>query len=199
MDIVRNIGANASRHKERATSLSTKPDLSTAKIRVTQPLAGSDHHAASLLGGPELFQRVLRASTGVRRRRRACPEDKSKIIRALSVRAQCMYDIRLGRAIPASVFWPTPKVASVLIELRYRQDAPALAQRRQLAKVAKLAFGQRRKKLINAVGSRWSAEVVAPVLEQLGVPEGARAQRLTVDQFLALTAALVTAPQVGST
>lgn len=61
-------------------------------------------------------------------------------------------DARIIRKVPASVFWPRPKVASALVELRLarRPEAAAYARLRQLVHVF---FTHRRKRAANALAN----------------------------------------------
>jgi 16S rRNA (adenine1518-N6/adenine1519-N6)-dimethyltransferase len=120
----------------------------------------------------------------------------SRTYGASSALAQLECDVRVVRALPRAVFYPAPRVDSVLVRLR-RRAAPAETPGRG-AEVRALiagAFAHRRKTLAGslalagAAGER-SREEVRTALEQLGHPPDVRAERLAAEDFRALAKAL---------
>ena len=96
----------------------------------------------------------------------------------LSVTAQ--YHCRVERLFdvePLS-FTPAPKVRSTFVRLRAREREPCDVA--TLAAVLRTAFGQRRKTLGNALKS------FAPDWQALGLHDGARAETLRVEDFVAI-------------
>jgi 16S rRNA (adenine1518-N6/adenine1519-N6)-dimethyltransferase len=93
--------------------------------------------------------------------------------------------VPLGRVRRGS-FRPPPKVEGAYVGFELRPpplpdgDMPAF-----LATV-RLAFGQRRKTLRNALAAGWGRERAAAVLAALGLPDDARAERLGLAELLAL-------------
>jgi len=97
-------------------------------------------------------------------------------------------------AAPVSrrVFMPEPRVDSVLVQV-VRRAHPAVAEvgYKALARVVDAAFGQRRKTLRNALRVLGlEAEQVEAACRAAGIDPGERAERLGVDEFAALTAAI---------
>ena len=103
----------------------------------------------------------------------------------LGVMAQFQCEIEKLFEVPPEAFFPVPKVKSAIVRLTPRQinrwpDCNA----KQLAFAVTCAFAHRRKTLLN----NFKGICDAAVLEALGIDPGARAETLTLDQFVALAA-----------
>lgn len=91
----------------------------------------------------------------------------------------------LGRVRPGS-FRPPPKVDSAFVGFELHppplppQDMPAFIA------FVRLAFGQRRKTLRNALAAGWGRERAAAVLAAAGVGEKVRAEELGLEEFLGI-------------
>jgi 16S rRNA (adenine1518-N6/adenine1519-N6)-dimethyltransferase len=115
-------------------------------------------------------------------------EPRTKAYGAVSVLVQLKTRRTGFHAVPPSVFRPRPRVESALVAFD-RADGPSLELVRP---VVSAAFSHRRKTLANAVAlsglaSRAEAE---RALAEIGKPEGARAEELAPQDFVALAAAL---------
>jgi 16S rRNA (adenine1518-N6/adenine1519-N6)-dimethyltransferase len=89
-----------------------------------------------------------------------------------------------GFIVPPGAFTPRPKVDSAVIRLEWK---PGVADNRSFTDFVHQAFGSRRKKLLNnlaAIFPRKTREEFASALELSGVPRDARAETLSVEQFL---------------
>jgi 16S rRNA (adenine1518-N6/adenine1519-N6)-dimethyltransferase len=106
----------------------------------------------------------------------------------LSVLAQHVCEIRRLFDIPAAAFVPPPKVTSSVARLTPRPASQRLADLAPLERVTAAAFGQRRKMLRGSLGSLFADPV--PVLEGLGLSPTARAEELTVADFVRLAGVL---------
>ena len=85
--------------------------------------------------------------------------------------------------VPPDAFYPPPKVQSAIVRLQPWAESPWPAcNEKQLRKVVASSFAQRRKTLRNNLKGLASAEQ----LEQLGLDPGARAETLTLDNFIAI-------------
>jgi 16S rRNA (adenine1518-N6/adenine1519-N6)-dimethyltransferase len=93
--------------------------------------------------------------------------------------------VPLGRVRRGS-FRPPPKVEGAYVGFELRP--PPLPEDEMPAFLAtvRLAFGQRRKTLRNALAAGWGKERAGTVLAALGLPDDARAERLGIDELLAL-------------
>lgn len=99
-----------------------------------------------------------------------------------------------GIDLAPSDFFPPPRVRSRFLRMRPRGDAPDAATLRAIERVARAAFGQRRKQLANALrGGLDAAPSVAELARALaaaGIDPAARAETLAPDRFVALARAL---------
>lgn len=132
------------------------------------------------LPNPPSFMAVM-LQKEVGERLAAVPRTKS--YGAVSVCIQNAYTAELARMVPPQVFCPEPEVDSALVVLKARDPFPALEVRKQLSRVVKQAFAQRRKKMSGVLGRVCGREKVEAILESLGVRPDARPEMLTPDQF----------------
>jgi 16S rRNA (adenine1518-N6/adenine1519-N6)-dimethyltransferase len=93
-------------------------------------------------------------------------------------------DSRIAFRVEPQVFYPPPRVESVVIRLQ-RRPAPELAER--AIELAAAGFGQRRKMLRGSLASK--LEQPASVLERAGLDPQLRAEDLTAADYLRLAAA----------
>jgi 16S rRNA (adenine1518-N6/adenine1519-N6)-dimethyltransferase len=114
-----------------------------------------------------------------------------------SVLAQLACEVRVVRAIPRTVFYPVPKVDSVLVRLTRRSatggaegEGPEPGTLRALVAAS---FAHRRKTLVGSLrlaagedSQRWERERVREALGSLGLDADVRAERLSPQEFLAL-------------
>ena len=94
-------------------------------------------------------------------------------------------DIRLH--VSRTVFRPRPKVDSALVRIGHRAEAAEIADEELFAVVVRRAFGQRRKKLSNALKDMVAGEA----LDELGL-EDARAEEVAVADYLEIVRRLLT-------
>lgn len=101
----------------------------------------------------------------------------------LTVLAQATSSPKKICAVPRTAFWPQPKVDSAVIEL------PDISQPKHfdaLQKLTRIGFASKRKKLVNNLKSLIPQADSA--LEQADINSHARAEEISVDQWLALAA-----------
>jgi 16S rRNA (adenine1518-N6/adenine1519-N6)-dimethyltransferase len=112
--------------------------------------------------------------------RMAAPPGASEYGR-LSVMLQYRFEMEKVLAVPPEAFRPAPKVDSAVIRMAPRIGAwRRAADEKLLSSTVALAFSQRRKTLRNTLGS-----VLTPAdFETLGIDAQARAQTLSVDEFI---------------
>jgi 16S rRNA (adenine1518-N6/adenine1519-N6)-dimethyltransferase len=111
----------------------------------------------------------------------------SKSYGRLSVLVQWRCEACILFHVNASAFVPAPKVESALVRIIPRA-VPAHCDRKRLEDVTRAAFGQRRKMLRQSLRSL-GADVTA-LLAAAGLDPTARAEDLSVDQFVLLARAL---------
>jgi 16S rRNA (adenine1518-N6/adenine1519-N6)-dimethyltransferase len=106
----------------------------------------------------------------------------------LSVMAQSVAEIREGFRVSAQCFRPRPEVASAVVSLR-RRAVPLIRDVEQDAfhRVVKAAFAHRRKMLSNSLRDEgYELGHVIEALQALAISTTARAETLSVDQFIQL-------------
>lgn len=90
--------------------------------------------------------------------------------------------------LPSGCFFPPPDVTSAcgLLELRSEKIYKDSGELLKAAKIAKLAFQQRRKTLVNSLKSLISAENLIDKLESLEHPPTQRPEKLSPEEFVQL-------------
>ena len=99
----------------------------------------------------------------------------------LSVMLQYYFDMEKMLDVPAEAFKPQPQVESAVVRMAPRREpAQRAVDEKLLSETVALAFSQRRKTLRNTLGRALSAKD----FESLGIDPQARAQTLSVDDFV---------------
>lgn len=114
----------------------------------------------------------------------------TKAFGALSVKVQYLAECELISPVPAGCFYPPPKVDSAVVRLRHRQMLPASTDPHRLENLVKLGFSAKRKMLRNNLKSVVDSDRLTQLLEQLNVSSQARAEELSVAQWVALSNSL---------
>ena len=151
---------------------------------ITSPVL---HH---ILGGdlrPERF--VLMLQREVAERIAAKPGSMSY----LSVFVQYNAEVRVARIVPASAFEPAPSVESAVLvgDVRPRRLDPDAEER--LWRLVQAGFRERRKMLHNVLPRQLphiGRERFVAALREVGVDDSRRPQTLSVEEWMALSAAL---------
>jgi 16S rRNA (adenine1518-N6/adenine1519-N6)-dimethyltransferase len=114
----------------------------------------------------------------------------------LSVATQLYAHPHFALRLPPGAFRPPPEVASALVTLKFPGEAAKLppGQAGRFLNLVKTCFAQKRKTLSNNLRSIANAERVRKILRELKLREDARAEQLTVAQFLALYQAISSTP-----
>ena len=103
-------------------------------------------------------------------------------------------DIRLLTDVKASVFYPTPKVDSAVIEIKFKSTSEyGPHDEAMLFAVIKAAFGNRRKTLKNALaaaGLQIDSQIALLALNSAGIDPTRRAETLNPSEFVALEISL---------
>ena len=106
----------------------------------------------------------------------------------LSILMQYRWHMTQLFRIPRTAFFPMPEVESAWVELLPR-TAPAVSVRDEslFFEVVRVAFGQRRKMLLNCLQEladpRLNREAAVRVLERMGFPAGIRGEMLSLEAF----------------
>ncbi len=105
---------------------------------------------------------------------------------SLSVLVQSAYVVEYLRGVSPQVFFPAPEVDSAIVKFTIRKEIPPLQERKLLHKLVRAAFSQRRKKMYKQVVAAFAKEEVDKAYASMGISMNARAEELTVKQFLAM-------------
>jgi 16S rRNA (adenine1518-N6/adenine1519-N6)-dimethyltransferase len=105
-----------------------------------------------------------------------------------SVLAQLACEVGLVRTVDPAVFRPRPRIESAILRLRRTGPAAELATR----DLVRAAFAHRRKSLARSLelGRPGVLAAARAALDELGLPEDARAEALSPGDFAALSAKL---------
>ncbi len=135
-----------------------------------------------ILGYDELFADIhVMLQKEVAQRIAAGPGSRTYGRLSVAIAARCEVE-SLFHIKPGS-FTPSPRVDSSFIRLRPDASKRArIAQPDAFDRIVKHAFGQRRKRLSNALRDL----LTAAQIESVGVDSGARAEQLTVEEFVSL-------------
>lgn len=112
----------------------------------------------------------------------AGPDDKA--YGAASVHVSYWAEAKVLRRVPRTVFWPEPRVDSVLLRLEPRAEPPVGVGAESLFRVVDEGFRQRRKTMKNAL-RRLGLEPskASEILVSAGVPADVRAEDLGLEDF----------------
>lgn len=126
----------------------------------------------------EFEQMILMFQKEVAERIYAKP--KTKAYGRLSVMAQWLCNVEKCFDLPPQAFTPPPKITSTVAKLTPKKTAPSVPFK-TMEKVVQAAFAQRRKMIRQSLKSfefDWNS---------IDIPETARAEELSVDDFVLLT------------
>jgi 16S rRNA (adenine1518-N6/adenine1519-N6)-dimethyltransferase len=162
---------------------------SPARIIANLPYGASTEMLARWLGvepwPPWYDKMVLMFQKEVAERIIASPGNKT--YGRLSVLAQWRSKPRILLNLPPKAFTPSPKVDSILVKIKPRDEPEEAGTPVALQKVVAAAFGQRRKMLRQSLkGLMHKPE---NILEAVGIDPSLRAEVLTIDQFCSLARA----------
>ena len=105
---------------------------------------------------------------------------------AITVAVSYYAEARTLFGVSAGSFLPAPKVDSAVIQLTLREPEIRPADETTLFRVIKAAFAQRRKTVLNSLSSSMGTDkaAVSDILAAAGIEPTARAERLTLDDFI---------------
>ncbi|MGI6084970.1 MAG: 16S rRNA (adenine(1518)-N(6)/adenine(1519)-N(6))-dimethyltransferase RsmA [Acetivibrionales bacterium] len=123
---------------------------------------------------------------------RLAASPSTKDYSALSVAVRYYADPKLAFTVSKNCFIPKPDVDSAVVRLKKRELACVRDIDKELFfKIVKASFGQRRKTLLNSLGSQnWldgGKERLRNVLVKLSIKENTRAEELTIEDFARLS------------
>jgi len=135
---------------------------------------------------PDVDSWTLLVQREIADRLRAAPG--SRVYGAPSVLVQIAAEIELLRGVDRAVFTPRPRVDSALVALRRRGPAAPEPVRRLVHE----AFAHRRKSLARSLelAAPGGREAARAALREAGLPEDARAEALSPEEFVRLAGSL---------
>ncbi len=106
----------------------------------------------------------------------------------LTLLVQLDFQPREWFKIPPGCFFPSPDVDSACVVLE-RRPQPLLPEnlRASFVKIVKRAFSQRRKMMLKLLKQDWPKEKLEAAFAELNISPMERAEKLTLEQFVALT------------
>ncbi len=123
---------------------------------------------------------------------RLCAQPGTRDSSAITAAVRYYCDPELLFHVSAGSFMPAPKVDSAVIQLVLHEPAVHPRNEKTFFAVIKGAFAQRRKTVLNSLSSSLSLDknTVRDILKSAGVDENARAERLTLEDFSAISDAV---------
>jgi 16S rRNA (adenine1518-N6/adenine1519-N6)-dimethyltransferase len=79
-----------------------------------------------------------------------------------------------------------PEVESAILKFTRKNDYLPLAEREVFRNLVRTAFSQRRKKMFKQIAAIFDPEKITAAMSSINISKDARAEELTVKQFLAL-------------
>jgi 16S rRNA (adenine1518-N6/adenine1519-N6)-dimethyltransferase len=111
---------------------------------------------------------------------------------AVSVRVAYRATATISRTVPPQVFWPRPKVDSVVVRIERLPAPPVDVNPVKLHAVIDAGFAQRRKTMRNALQRiGLSPDEAVALLEESGLPPNVRAEELDLAAFAAIAERLL--------
>jgi 16S rRNA (adenine1518-N6/adenine1519-N6)-dimethyltransferase len=118
---------------------------------------------------------------------RLCAEVGSRLAGAVTVAVNYYADSEILFDVLRDSFMPSPKVDSVVIRLKIRSEQKyKVENEKKFFTLVKCAFSQRRKTALNSISNTMGIgkSKIAQVFEELGLNQNARAENLTMDDFI---------------
>ena len=119
---------------------------------------------------------------------RICAAVGSRESGAVTVSVNYYAEPKLMFTVSAGSFMPAPKVDSAVIRLEVLPQPPVQCSEAAFFRVVKAAFLQRRKVIANSLSAGLGLDkaAVTDLLARAGVPQNARAEQLTLDDFASI-------------
>lgn len=132
---------------------------------------------------------ILMVQYEVARRIVATEKSSSKEYGLLSILSNYWSETELICKVPASSFYPAPKVDSALLKLKVRENPVVEINNPKLfRRVIQASFGMRRKNIKNALTKAgFNTEMVTSALNKAGIDPNQRGETLSIEGFKKLT------------
>jgi len=116
--------------------------------------------------------------------RRLAAEPGSEAYGGLSVMTQLLSRVEVLRTLPATAFWPAPKIESALVRMRGENRLGSADRARSFSQFLQQLFSSRRKTLRKSLGNL--GQDATSILERVKLNANARAENLAPEQLLLL-------------
>lgn len=125
----------------------------------------------------------------------------SKDYGALSLAVQYYADAKVQLNVSASCFMPRPNVDSAVIKLTAHEKPVVDVDETLMFKVIRASFNQRRKTLVNGLKNSseldYTKEEIVQAIKAIGKEENIRGEKLTLEEFAALSNSLKVARKMN--
>ena len=113
----------------------------------------------------------------------------------LSLIAQYYSQPQKVHTVSPTVFYPQPKVNSMIIRLDIYEKLPVqVSNKRLFINIIRASFQQRRKRLINSLSNYFQREIAKPeienILNEIGIDKNRRGETLSIKEFAKLSKAM---------
>jgi 16S rRNA (adenine1518-N6/adenine1519-N6)-dimethyltransferase len=165
-------------------------DWSDWKLVANLPYSVASPILVELAGGPGAPKKIV-ATLQLEVAQRLMARAGEKDYGILTLLVQLDFEPRDSFKIPKGCFFPEPDVDSTCVVLD-RRPTPLLPenQREVFVKIVKRAFSQRRKMMLKLLREDWPVEELEWTFAELKIPPGERAEKLSLEQFVALAKTL---------
>ena len=113
----------------------------------------------------------------------------------LSLVAQYYSKLQKVHIVPSTVFYPQPKVSSMIIKLDiYKNPQVQVGSEKLFFNIIRASFQQRRKRLINSLSNYFKGEItkaeIESILTEVSIDKNRRGETLTLEEFAKLSIAM---------
>ena len=175
-------------HADALELLKTEPrDWSDWKLVANLPYSVASPILVELAAGPRAPKLIVATlQLEVAKRLMAQADDDNYGVLTLLV--QIDFEPRDWFKIPPECFFPSPDVDSACVRL-VRRETPLLPEnlRATFVKIVKRGFSQRRKMMLKLLKQDWAVDKLAAAFAELKISPQERAEKLSLEQFVALT------------
>ena len=124
---------------------------------------------------------MVQKEVGDRFKAKPCTKDYN----ALSIILQSRFDIKPVTNVSRHLFYPAPKVDSIVISFERKKEPLYIAE-----KLVKTAFNMRRKTLYNNLKESYPQDVITALYKELGLKDDVRAEALDLNTFAKMSEVL---------
>lgn len=168
----------------------TPRDWSEWKVAANLPYSAASPILVELALGAGVPERmVVTVQAEVARRLAAGPGTADYGLLTLLIAAR--FEVQGVFTVPPGCFFPAPRVESACIRLLRRAE-PLVGETGLpvYVRLVKRAFSERRKRMVKLLKREWDEAAVRPAMRRFGIPEDARAETVSPEQFARLAACL---------